>query len=1239
MSGGLTADHSRDTQPDQAAPSKELPILESGEDRNRDTIDRPAPISKEQPSWDPFNATPIVEEEGFQYEERPKHPFHSDPVNQPGSLPVPVDAAARSERTVSEDGQFYDAPEEPSDLKDDWVIVSPEPENKTVPVTDEPEPENPPSRPILSILNRPRGSYDFSTPTSVQTKDVSQPAPLVAQSISQEQAFPQQRPSQQESESPSKTSFLPPVRRISTFGIGFGSRYAKSRFPLDDDEPDVPQPETESVQSRLNEQNSDRHAAELGALAAAASLAGGVNHESHRGTEQRTAVAEPAGQTSGERELSSTPDQRSPSRPPLIPASSSEYSEHSQQTVIPQKEQEQPHSPFNTLHTSDVIPDPAESIRSPQQQLSESSIGDVQAAELKQPAEGFRSSQDSWRPNVATPPSQASTNKFEDDNFPHQRYPLEAIRPSLEHSRTRGNSGSGSFTQRPEGSYDQRLPRPPSFQQPKIFDQPPSSAQRYPGLFQPQQSEAGTPKDDVDLPAHYYQAPLPREEVFLPRQQTNEYQLPGVGPPVDEPRSAGSRRNSNFFRELGGKISRGTSRERGTSRDGGIPSPGRPVDTRGEREESSVASEEAKGQTKRRSSFLGYRSGASTGGLGSPQSGESMVTHNAGSRADLVTSPAPSPITKHDRKRSFFGSFSGEPTTKQNKLSRASTTHVDASGKKKRFSGLSGFFGKSGQRESRESTPERPQATRELSHNERQPLESPLFDPRQAVHAASPKPTPSNHTRAPSQQRQPLSKVSSNVSSPSESPRQSSRSRRPSLLSGILGGRRSHQQEGDQISFSSESRPVAQHVAPTQAHTNLQGQQQRQNVPQQHQPAPIIPWQDATRQPPDRGRRASREPQVEPQYSSVPIPGGYGFVRGQGSMTAPMQYDPRSQNGLQQSDSRSPYAEQKMQNPYEQRRTSLTSPLQQYPIPRSQGSANRRPSQTNSINVGAPDSHQNGRSHPFGEDIEVSPPSTRSPVSQSQNDTIQHLHQPIVRHTQSPAGYPLPDDSVLSPSPINPHARGFPPPPPPKSSSRGSVGANANASQHSSRLTAEQDLDRSNTHRTAVSSLSHVSGFSGEYGQEGSLSVPQREAGRGNEGRRVSSLSPTPPSVLTTPDNRESPFPRPQMHPQDLTGDGERIKTTVLNRDPSPDLYDASPRQSRGKGIESVTNRGPHSNSSTEQELERQRILDHAREEKIYYGEGGVNMDEEDSEPSMSATSYPGQEWNPYVGVYEDGYD
>ncbi len=114
---------------------------------------------------------------------------------------------------------------------------------------------------------------------------------------------------------------------------------------------------------------------------------------------------------------------------------------------------------------------------------------------------------------------------------------------------------------------------------------PPSSAQRYPELFQStqpvdNQHEPTSPqsradssqlaqevKDDGEhLPGEYPTV----EKGYLPRQQATEYALPGVGPPADEEKEKErngrhSKRGPGIFKEISGRLSSVASRER-TSR-------------------------------------------------------------------------------------------------------------------------------------------------------------------------------------------------------------------------------------------------------------------------------------------------------------------------------------------------------------------------------------------------------------------------------------------------------------------------------------------------------------------------------------------------------------------------------------------------------------------------------------------------------------------------------------------------
>jgi hypothetical protein len=106
----------RQVEPRQPSTS----VQNLNENESQDQLGVPAPIGKNQPSWDPFNSTPIVEEEAYQFEEHQFHPAH--PTAPPTTLLVPTETASNSERSNSGNALFYDAPEEPSD--NEWIMVS-----------------------------------------------------------------------------------------------------------------------------------------------------------------------------------------------------------------------------------------------------------------------------------------------------------------------------------------------------------------------------------------------------------------------------------------------------------------------------------------------------------------------------------------------------------------------------------------------------------------------------------------------------------------------------------------------------------------------------------------------------------------------------------------------------------------------------------------------------------------------------------------------------------------------------------------------------------------------------------------------------------------------------------------------------------------------------------------------------------------------------------------------------------
>ncbi|KAG0650242.1 hypothetical protein D0Z07_3126 [Hyphodiscus hymeniophilus] len=1458
-------------------------------EEERDDLGVPAPITKNQPSWDPFNATPITEEEGSQSDDRPKQQpqvMHSAVTQK--SLAIPDDTDSKSERSNSGDAQFCDAPEERESDLNDWVMVSPEPEGKqkqpekTIPrpvsevydppagpppgfleqqqlkafnepntiksgeqppsvavghgqvqlwvepsVSSESQVFHPPEGPPPTFLNRQQTDY---VPQPADPKALVQPSTSVAQTLmhpgmiaapesemlplqilnqqqmqnklepqvsgsSQEpatsvlnrprfsyEAFPEQshavsahdnqasshyshvqqtfvrdaseqQPRQGGSEEPARNgSFrgLPPIRRTSTFGLGFG-RKNKTRFPIDDED------ELTSSQSQ-HEAAAKEYEAEPNTTARVA--AGSENqdpphHQIHHTRKSSTNLSEQRIQSMGQAEGT---------RPDLNQAHSSGYS-HS--TGHPQA---QPQSDYEVPRAAVI------------------------------PREGTRTSQDSWRPNAVPPPAHISPVRYSGSAIALRQRPSIERQRSMEGQRSRGLSESSQGTTRPEIQYNDGGPRP--FQgppiRPMLYDQPPSSAQRYPELFQAQQQPLADLTRDGELSPDMYQAPISREAAFLPRQQTNEYQLPGVGPPTKELRPDRARRNSgSFLKDLGGRISRGASRERGSfSRDGGQDggvSPSRAAEFQGyEYPESSIASEEAQEQKKRRSSFFGSLNRASTTGLGPPQSRESVVAHFPGSRTDLLDTTSQSLVQGSERKKSFFGAGSTNSSrVNQNKLTRSTTSGVlDEPGKKKRFSGLSSMFSRTGNPNARASVPDQPHVTRESSITERQLIESPQFDQGQIIRQQPLTQIQNQDAREPSQPRQFFSRLSTG----GDKNRRASAS---NLLSGIMGRKtdekdRSKEDSSSQGTMKQSGQSMTPQQIPLgQTYTDIRAESSSGPIgpPRTSIQQPQSRYQErplhAQNQSQDRGRRASREPRREarespgePRYDSVPIPGGYSLVRGQGAMIVPTGYDPRGLNRLQQGQQHDPrLLRQQPPSPpksYGQTPEGPGSPEQNYlpqsealPQPEAPRTAQRippdlsadesyesytkRPSPRLSredLLARSPAREQLGQQRPYQlslpEDegdrdprptsLPKSPPvvsplsSTRSPPSQAQqimkqHDTIQRLQQPMIRHPESPAGYPLPDDAF---SPINEAVRDIPPPPPPKWPSHFDAQHGHNPDQHTSTQLLNlvgSELDRSDTRRTAISA---VSGMSGP--QNAGLHVPNKPDDGGREG---TTPSPTPPSPAYTPEREASPPPpgysdtidekelerglesshqdreqsRGNISPGNILLSDRNIRATTLNRGPSPDLYNASPRLlppnsqpstrndtdgyqvstsplvqapshvAQTSGMENATalakakslteSRNEVSAVQTRQGVQTpattvdtalnthsiggplaqgERGRRDAREEKIYYdaetGEEG-HAEEGDGSLSMSATSYPGQEWNPYIdaGGWEDGVD
>ncbi|KAK1255773.1 hypothetical protein MKX07_008032 [Trichoderma sp. CBMAI-0711] len=191
-------------------------------------------------------------------------------------------------------------------------------------------------------------------------------------------------------------------------------------------------------------------------------------------------------------------------------------------------------------------------------------------------------------------------------------------------------------------------------------DVPPSSARRYPELFQlsadqdPRQHNRGQ-----GFPPQMQNRP-PRDGVAAPRQQQG-------GPESDD---RGRRRNSGIFKEIGTRLARATSRERrGSVTEVRPPS----LQLRGDEvSESSVATEDTADRRKKRASFLGFS--------GRPSSTEQAIrreedmTNQARQRDTRSAGGEPPADPREHGKRVFFGA--GQFKIGPGNFSRSSTSNT-----------------------------------------------------------------------------------------------------------------------------------------------------------------------------------------------------------------------------------------------------------------------------------------------------------------------------------------------------------------------------------------------------------------------------------------------------------------------------------------------------------------------------------------------------------------------------------
>ncbi|KAF5867855.1 uncharacterized protein Bfra_007050 [Botrytis fragariae] len=792
------------------------------------------------------------------------------------------------------------------------------------------------------------------------------------------------------------------------------------------------------------------------------------------------------------------------------------------------------------------------------------------------------------------------------------------LNPAIRHTRQDSwNSVSKPSRSRRGSTSDKQFVQPRDSNAPPLipalpFETPPSSTQRYPELFGGPVSEI---RNDPDMPGGYHQAlPSRTTEPFPSYHRADE--LPGARPleSSNEP-TAHRRRRSSDLVNRGINLVRSLSRERRSSVS---------KDEKKNPVNNSASSPMRDDRQKRRGSGF-WGTFDITGEQSSNSGRESMVAQHSGSQSNFTNS-------QHDglqTSKSFLDPNSTLEAPHSNMFGRSTTTMgkpFQKDEKRSRLSGLSGLFSRSPKGDgSVLFKPKR--ATTDLSSFG--PRSGTLSSPQFEDHSIQR--TNMSHKRRPSQPLNFLSKLgpSTSLQKTETPPRQDSklhlepRPRRPSvsgLLTGMLRKRSNTLGKDSERNEDNGRKPVVVPVArmysdlgaeshevlpdavatPTQrlrkrdqeqeqtrSSSNSDGNKQEYSHPRSHHHSR---WYDT---PP-------RIP--EPQYHSVPIPDGYNLVRGDGTTPTPTNYDPRGINtfsrpslGEDLSDSSQHY--------------SIPSPVSPLAYP---GSSVLHPSpplhQTLSperrlINLPSIDTHSSPLTSsirtdlPSHEDILARSPAREQPGQQrpfqlalphSSDAYDQFYHSstspaPPTKNehlvSRSPTSVPLPMGE-FSPSYENIDIDRFPLPPSPSQQSP-DWHRNRNLS-----VATDDGLRRSSTGRSLVSAVSQIS----------------------------ESPSPQPQRVSVMDD---------KFHvdcDDDMKRHSERLSNPVT-RLPSKDA-DLGDGYSEKKEDE-VAMRG----GDWVADIDEREISEHIHHKDVVNKIAHAKEDE----LHMSATSYPGMEWNPYV--------
>ncbi|TKW56643.1 hypothetical protein CTA1_3267 [Colletotrichum tanaceti] len=631
----------------------------------------PRPIGKTQPSWDPFTGTPLVEEDGFEMGLSRDPSPHASP-NAYQATYAPQAAKTRSANSVPRNNAL-------DDQHDDWVVVSPQ-----SPPSDQIQAVSPQSPP------QPLRSFQPTDSSRAILEDEDGEKPVISHTIQLHPQQPQQQtiqhlPSQQQAASPQRNSSfvgLPPIRRSSTFGINLTKR-AKKRFSLDEDE------------------DEDDHFGPYTVVGTTADQHGRGGTASSRLQQEGWSVRPTRIDTapsSSRKDIGMSPGVFSATSTQAATLATDSTGVTGVDWRI--DDEKRPLAPGAAFKGAGHVPGPIDTGAAMQ------SDGRTNAPPY---GPGMRPQQGMMSPTFGgggnpihhLPPQ--GPWKLEES---HLSEPLAA-------SRNRQSGGSLSPQQQSFFGYEKEMgvpppaaPRPETQLPPrqKFSEVPPSSAQRYPGLFSPPQREQNPgsptgPRTSRDLGQQYYG----RDSTSLYRTKTGDSDVSTFDPSVDE-EGGRSRRSSGFFKEIGGRFSRESSRRRPASKaeEAAASDPVGPVspDVPGDGvSEASVATGDFQDGQRRVSSFFLNLRGSRLSDAGVPHSGD-----REGITPSLIPSPNPgvSPPVQQlasfaDRKRSFLGPLGNElsPALPNSSLSRSSTSTVgnEAAGgvvgpPKKRFSGF-----------------------------------------------------------------------------------------------------------------------------------------------------------------------------------------------------------------------------------------------------------------------------------------------------------------------------------------------------------------------------------------------------------------------------------------------------------------------------------------------------------------------------------------------------------------------